>query len=36
MVGDGLDWMKVFGCGLEMGERGYTWVEVGLNSVGAG
>ena len=22
MVGDGLDWVRVFGCGLEMGERG--------------
>ena len=21
MVGDGLDWVRVFGCGLEMGER---------------
>ena len=31
MVGDGLDWVKVFGCGLEMGEKGCTWVGVGLN-----
>ena len=28
MVGDGLDWPRVFGCGLEMGERaalGWWW-----------
>ena len=31
MVGDGLDWVRVSGCGLEMGERGCTWVGVGLN-----
>ena len=31
MVGDGLDWVKVVGCGLEMGEKGCTWVGVGLN-----
>ena len=23
MVGDGLDWVRVFGCGLEMDERLY-------------
>lgn len=31
IVGDELDWVTVFGCGLEMGETGCTWVEVGLN-----
>ena len=31
MVGNGLDWVRVFECGLEMGERGYTWARMGLN-----
>ena len=34
MVGDGLDWVRVFGCGLEMGGRGCTRVGVGINSSG--
>ena len=29
MVGDGLDWVRVFGYGLEMGDRGCT-CESGL------
>ena len=27
MVGNGLDWVRVFGYGLEMGERDYTWAQ---------
>ena len=34
MVGDALDWVKVFGCGLEMSERACTLVKVGLKRVG--
>ena len=30
MVGDGLYWVRLFGCRLEMGERGCTWAGVGL------
>ena len=29
-VGDGLDWVRVFGYGLEMGERDCTWAGLGL------
>ena len=29
MVSDGLDWVRVFGYGLEMGERGCTWLGAG-------
>ena len=36
MVGDGLDWIRVFGCGLEMGDRDCTWKGVDLNWVGVG
>ena len=31
MVSDELDWVRVSGCGLEMGERGCQWVGVDLN-----
>ena len=31
MVGDALDWVRVFEYVLEMGERGCTWVGVDLN-----
>ena len=27
MVENGLDWVRVFGYGLEIGERGCTWAE---------
>ena len=30
MVGDSLDWVGVFGCGLEMCERDCTWAGVDL------
>ena len=30
MVGDGLDWVRLFGFQLKMSERGYTWAGVGL------
>ena len=36
MVGVGLDWVRVFGSGLEMGQRGSACVEMGLNWVGVG
>ena len=36
MVGDWLDRVRVFGCGLKVGERGCKWAEVGLNWVGVG
>ena len=29
MVNDGLDWVRVFGYGLEMGERGCRWLGAG-------
>ena len=31
MICDPLDWVRVFECGLEMVERGYTWAGGGLN-----
>ena len=34
MVGNGLDWVRVFGCGLEMGERGWKLMGVSLKWVG--
>ena len=30
IVGDELDWVRIFGCGLEMGVRDCTWAGVGL------
>ena len=29
-VGDGLDWVRVFGCGLQMCELGCAWVGEGI------
>ena len=36
MVGDGLDLVRVFGYGLEMGERGCIWPSAGLKRVEVG
>ena len=30
MVDDWFDWVRVFGCGLEIGQRGCTWKGVSL------
>ena len=36
MVSDGLDWVRVFGYGLEMDERGCTWAGISIKLIEVG